>query len=119
MASEPGDVDASVRITYENARGEEQELTQEFTVNVMESEMSDGIDEDEFPDEGVAADGGLPPFVRILIAAALAAVVVAVTVILVKRRKAKRMAAEEFDDEDAFDDEDYEDIDRDGSGDAS
>ena len=101
--TQAGTVNGTITFTYEDSNGETKELVKEFTSEVMEyvePEIPDMVD----PDMPAEAEGGMPVWGWIAIAAGGAVVLVVVIVVIRKAVKKKRQAA--LDAEDDYDDED-------------
>ncbi len=99
LADSPGTYDATIVISYENARGEVNEIREPFGIEVGEAMMDDSFVYD-FPVEEETT--GPPAFLIILLVVAIlggAGIVVAV-VLKKKRQKAKEAELEDDDDED-------------------
>lgn len=95
LASMPGTVDAMVLVTYENAKGEENSLTHNFTIDVQDGggdmgEWGEGEFPEPMPEENV---GGGPPWWLWVILACAVAVGITVFVVVRKNNKAKKEAA--------------------------
>ncbi len=95
MGDTPGSYEAEMVVSYENARGETNELREKFTVEVGEPMPTDPID--PMPPEPETASG-MPTWGWLLIALGVVAVVVVAVVVVKKRKKAKDAELEDDDD---------------------
>jgi hypothetical protein len=102
-ASEQGAVKAKVVVTYENARGEARELTEDFTVNVREAEAEAPLSLLDEEEPGDAEKTGFPWWIAVpVVFVALLASAIGLTA-WSKRRKAAqqaRLLADGWEDED-------------------
>ncbi len=96
MGDTPGQYDAEVVVTYENARGESHELREAFSVEVGEAPMP-------MPDTSMMPDmpesTGMPVWGWLLIGLGVVAAAIAAVSIVMKKRKHARDAALEDDDD--------------------
>lgn len=96
MASEPGQIDCQVVVTYESTRGEKKTLTYDFSILVEDvggGEMMPG-EYESFPIEPMPGPGGgFPWWGWALIGVAVVGGTV-LAIVLVKKRKAKKAAKE-------------------------
>ena len=96
MCDEVGEFDAELIVSYENARGEANELRESFSIEVAEPSFED-MPISSFVDEN--AGGGLPLWGWLLIGLGVAGAAAVVIVLVVKKRRQAR-------DEELEDDED-------------
>ncbi len=98
MSDIPGEYEAELIVSYENARGEVNELTETFTVTVGEAFFED----DSIMIDPIEEETTTPAWVVLLIAAIALLAVGSVVFIIVKkkRKKAKDAELEDDDDED-------------------
>ena len=92
-ADAAGEYDAKLKVTYEDANGQQQ--TKESPVKITVSEAPAPVDPGT--DAGPQENQGVPAWVWIVIAAAVVAVIAIVVVVAVRRRKKAKKAAEDDD----------------------
>ncbi|MDR1184600.1 MAG: hypothetical protein LBK67_07370 [Coriobacteriales bacterium] len=112
-ASERGTVKAQVVVTYENARGEAKELTQDFTVNVREAEAEPALSIEEQEGIGDTTETSFPWWIVALIALmAVLALIIGLTVWNRKRKASQqeKLLADDWEDEDGEYDENRADV---------
>ncbi|MDL2324450.1 NEW3 domain-containing protein [Ruminococcaceae bacterium OttesenSCG-928-A16] len=96
-ATQAGQLNGQVLITYENAKGEEKTLTKDFTVTAEENMFEPGIDPGYPLEPPVEEPAGVPGWVWLLVVVGVLAVGTIVVVIVVKKKKAKKAAELEED----------------------
>ena len=95
MATQPGQLNGTVVITYENAKGEEKQLTHDFTVTAEEGSYEDPWGPMD-PVEPMPMPSPFPWWLPVLVVLLLAGGAVAVIIVL-KKRKAQKAADLEAD----------------------
>lgn len=101
MADNEGTIPAQIVVTYENAKGEEKEITHSFNLEVMPG-FDPGGDFTEMPmPEPEPEKSGMPVWGWLLIGLGVVAGIV-IAIVAVKKRNAKRAAALEDDQDEDF-----------------
>ncbi len=105
VASQPGQIEATVLVTYENVRGEQKKLEHKFQVTVEEGMPIDDsfIDIPEPIDEGGT---GFPIWGWAIIVVVIVAGAIVAIVLVRRHSKAKKAAQEQADLEDDLEDDD-------------
>ncbi len=96
--TEVGTLEGQLKFTYEDANGQQKEVLQDFSVEVLEMIMDEPVI-DDMPVEPMPGEGGFPWWGYVLIGVAVVGTA-AIMIVVIKKKKAKKAleADEDYDD---------------------